>query len=116
MKKTLGLVMGVAMLAATTAPLAAQDAKVEAGKALFTAQKCTQCHKVGGVGGKLASELDGVGKKLKAEEIRQWLTNPGPLEAKITPKPKVTMSGYLKTHKLSDADVDALVAYMQSLK
>jgi mono/diheme cytochrome c family protein len=117
MKKALGLLMGVAMTAAMTATVAAQDAKkIEAGKALFTAQKCTQCHKVGGVGGKLASELDGVGKKLKEEEIRQWLTNPGPLEAKITPKPKVTMSGYLKTHKLSDADVDALVAYMASLK
>jgi len=26
------------------------------------------------------------------------------------------MSSYLKTHKLADADVDSLVAYMTSLK
>jgi hypothetical protein len=38
------------------------------------------------------------------------------MEAKLPKKPIVTMSSWLKTNKLADADIDALVAYMQTLK
>jgi mono/diheme cytochrome c family protein len=96
--------------------VAAQGAKVDAGKALFTAQKCTTCHKVDGVGGKLASDLTGIGGKRTEADIRKWLTNPAEMEKKLETKPKMPMSNYMKTHKLSDADVDALTAYMMSLK
>lgn len=96
--------------------VAAQAATAEAGKQVYATQKCATCHQIAGTGGKLASALDGVGSKLKEAEIRHWLTDPAPLEAKVTPKPKMPMSGFLKTHKLSDADVNALTAYMMSLK
>ena len=96
--------------------VAAQGAKVEAGKAIFAAQKCGTCHKVDGVGGKLASDLTGVGSKISDGDVRKWLTKPAEMEAKLDPKPKMLMSSYLKTHKLSDADVEALTAYMMSLK
>ena len=56
--------------------------------------------------------LDGVGSKLSAAEIKAWITDPDPLTAKLATKPKVKM----KKYTLPDADLDALVTYMASLK
>jgi mono/diheme cytochrome c family protein len=103
------LVAGVA-----AAPAAAQDAAlIEKGKALYAAQKCSVCHMVEGKGNK-SSPLDGVGKKLTAEEIREWIVNPkaATAKAKSTKKPPMPE----KYSKLPPAEIDALVAYMQSLK
>lgn len=110
------VVVTLAGIVAMSALVGAQAAKVDAGKALFTAQKCSTCHKVDGVGGKLASDLTGVGTKLSDGDIRKWLTKTAEMEAKLETKPKAPMSGFMKTHKLSDADVDALAVYMGSLK
>ena len=92
--------------------------KVAAGAALYTAQKCGQCHMIKTVGGKLAGALDGIGTRRTAAELKKWFspTTAAELEAKLPKKPVVTMSGWLKTHKLTDADIDNLVAYMASLK
>ena len=90
--------------------------KVEAGKKAYETLKCGTCHAIKGTGGKLASALDGVGAKLPEADIKKWLTNPAEMEAKLPKKPTMPMSAYLKTHKLIDPDVDALVAYMLSLK
>jgi len=71
------------------------------------------CHQVAGKGNKL-SPLDGVGKKLTAEQLKEWIVAPdaAATKAKSTKKPLMP-----KTYaKLPPADVDALVAYMQSLK
>jgi mono/diheme cytochrome c family protein len=38
------------------------------------------------------------------------------MEAKLPKKPAASMATWMKTKKLSDADVDALVAYLSSLK
>jgi hypothetical protein len=38
------------------------------------------------------------------------------MEAKIKPKPKAPMSTAMKTKKMTEADIEALVAYMVSLK
>jgi len=114
MKRVLVTIIGVFIAAPL---LLAQDAaKVAAGKKTFEAQKCSTCHQVAGQGGKMASSLDGVGKKLTEADIKKWLTAPAEMEAKLKEKPKAPMSGFLKTHKLTDADVDGLVAYMLSLK
>jgi mono/diheme cytochrome c family protein len=91
-------------------------AKVAAGKTAFEAQKCNQCHAIKGVGGKLSTALDGVGTKLKAEDLKKWLTDPAAMEAKLPKKPTVPMSTFMKTHKLTDADVDNLTAFLLSLK
>lgn len=90
--------------------------KVEAGQKVYETQKCATCHSIKGVGGKLSTALDGVGGKLSDADIRKWLTDPAPMEAKLPKKPVMPMSTFLKSHKLSDPDVDALVAYMTSLK
>jgi mono/diheme cytochrome c family protein len=89
---------------------AAQEKK---GAEVYAAQKCSMCHSIAGKGGK-ASPLDGVGKKLSAAEIKLWITNPTEATAKAKSTKKPPMPN--KYSKLPAADIDALVAYMQSLK
>jgi mono/diheme cytochrome c family protein len=93
---------------------AGQDAAlIKKGQEVYAAQKCAVCHSIGGVG-KKTSPLDGVGKKLSAEEIRDWILKPAEMTKKTNSTKKPVMPA--KYSKLPAADVDALVAYMQSLK
>jgi hypothetical protein len=55
-----------------------------------------------------------VGAKLTADEIRLWITNPTEATAKAKSTKKPAMPN--KYSKLPTADIDALVAYVQSLK
>jgi mono/diheme cytochrome c family protein len=93
---------------------AAQDAAmVKHGEAVYTAQKCQVCHSIAGKGGK-SGTLDGIGAKLSAEDIRKWITNPTAMAAQAKSDKKPPMPAKWAT--LPAADLDALVAYMQSLK
>ncbi|HEY1912744.1 MAG TPA: cytochrome c [Vicinamibacterales bacterium] len=92
-------------------PAAAQD--VAKGQAVYTAQKCSLCHSIAGKGGK-TFPLDGVGAKLSAEDIRQWITHPKEAATKANSTKKPPMPA--KYGSLPAADLDSLVAYMQSLK
>ncbi len=89
----------------------AQD--VKKGEEVYAAQKCSVCHSVAGKGNK-ANPLDGVGAKLSADDIRRWITHPTEMTAKTKSTKKPPMPA--KYGKLPAADLDALVAYMQSLK
>ena len=91
----------------------AQDAKLVAkGEQVYVAQKCSVCHSIGEKGNK-KGPLDGVGSKLTESEIREWMVNP----AEMTKKTKAERKPYMKAYdKLSKEDLDAVVAYMQSLK
>ena len=64
--------------------------------------------------GSKANPLDGVGGKLSADDIRQWITHPNDMAAKAKSTKKPPMPN--KYGSLPAADLDALVAYMQSLK
>ena len=99
----------------TAAPVAAtgQDDQVKKGEAVYTAQKCSICHSIAGKGNK-ANPLDGVGKKLSADEIRLWITHPTEAAKKANSTKKPPMPD--KYSKLPAAEIDALVAFMQSLK
>ncbi|MBZ5556943.1 MAG: cytochrome c [Acidobacteriia bacterium] len=102
----LGIVLGLG-LAATAA---AQDAKAK-GEKLYADQKCAMCHSIGDKGNK-KGPLDGVAGKLSADELRQWI-----VDAKgMTAKTKSTRKPDMKNYALPKEDVDALVAYMQTLK
>ena len=103
--------MIAAVGAATVLPAAAQDAAK--GQAVYTAQKCQMCHLVAGKGNK-ANPLDGVGGKLSADDIKQWITHPKEAAAKAKSTKKPPMPAKYGT--LPAADIDALVAYLQSLK
>ena len=105
---TLVFAGGVAM----ALPAAGQDA-VKKGQEVYTAQKCQTCHAVAGKGNK-TNPLDGVGAKLSADDIKQWITHPTEAAAKAKSTKKPPMPA--KYGSLPAADLDALVAYMQSLK
>ena len=66
MKNFCVLIIAVVLLTAG-APASAQSA-VEKGAAVFAAQKCSLCHALDGKGN-AKGPLDGIGSKLKAEEI-----------------------------------------------
>ena len=90
---------------------AAQDAKQ--GEGVYNAQKCSVCHAVAGKGNK-TNPLDGVGAKLSAADIRAWIVDPVAMTAKTGSTKKPPMPGKWKA--LPAAELDGLVAYMQSLK
>ena len=99
----------IATGAISVAPAFAQDAAK--GAEVFAAQKCSMCHSVAGKGGKLA--LDGVGSKLTAADISEWITHPVDAAKKHKSTAKPPMRAY---PNLPKADLDNLVAYMLSLK
>lgn len=104
----------VVLMFAGVGPAAAQDAaQIEHGQKIYTTQKCQMCHSISGKGGK-TNPLDGVGTKLSADDIRQWITHPKDAAAKAKSTKKPPMPS--KYGKLPAGDLDALVAYMQSLK
>jgi len=106
------MLLPLALTMFAVAGLGAQDAKkAAAGKALYEKHKCMSCHQIDGKGSKI-SPLNGVGSKLSAAEIKQWLTDPDAMTAKLPKKPAVKM----KKVDLPPADLDALVEYMLSLK
>ena len=92
----------------------AQDAaQVKKGAEVYAAQKCSMCHSIAGKGGK-ASPLDGVGTKLTADQIKEWIVDPIAAAMKHASTKKPVMPK--KYDKLPAADIDAMVAYMASLK
>jgi mono/diheme cytochrome c family protein len=104
---------GAILLAFTTGVASAQDAsKVAAGEKAFAANKCSMCHSVAGKGN-AKGPLDGVGSKYKAEEIREWLVNPAEMAKKTGATRKPMKKSYASLPK---EELDALVAYMSSLK
>src|SRR5438445_11583474 len=102
---------GLTLCVGLAATAAAQDANVARGEKLFADQKCTLCHSVGDKGNK-KGPLDGVASKLSADELRSWIT-----DAKgMTAKTKATRKPEMKAFTLPKDDVDALVAYLTTLK
>ncbi len=106
-----GLAVSAAGRPEAPAPTPQDAAKIEAGKKVYETQKCSACHMIGGKGAKL-SVLDGVGAKLSAADLKLWITEPATMEAKLATKPKIKMKAY----KMAPADLDALVAYLASIK
>ena len=103
----------VAALALPPVAAAQDEAQIKRGQEVYAAQKCGMCHAVAGKGNK-QNPLDGVGKKLSAEDIKQWITHPTEMTAKAKSTKKPPMPA--KYGSLPAADLDALVAYMQCLK
>jgi mono/diheme cytochrome c family protein len=106
-------VASVIGLLAIAAPAFAQgDAAVEKGMKVFADQKCSLCHSVAGKGNPKGVLEDGVAK-LSAAEIREWLVNPQAMRDKTGADRKPAMKAFASLPK---DDLDALVAYVVSLK
>lgn len=85
---------------------------IEKGQQVFAAQKCSMCHSVAGKGNP-KGPLDGVAKKFKPAELREWIVNAKGMAEKHNATRKPPMKDF---SSLPSADVDALVVYLQTLK
>jgi mono/diheme cytochrome c family protein len=112
MPRGLRIVAAAVLVMGLAAPAFAQAEKVSAGEKLFAAQKCSMCHAVAGKGN-VKHPLDGVGKTITADMAKLWLTDPKAAEVKAGRKAVPPMKSFAS---LPAADIDALVAYVLSLK
>ena len=110
MRRTTLSVLLLCMLIPAAA--AAQNAAVERGMKVYAESKCSMCHSVAGKGN-AKGVLDAIGTKLSADETRQWLVDPDAMRAKAHAERKPFMKSFASLPK---GDVDALVAYLQTLK
>jgi mono/diheme cytochrome c family protein len=108
------LAMASALVTAPVVGAAGQDPGLaKKGEVIYGAQKCMTCHAIAGKGNK-NNPLDKVGAKLSAADTREWIVNPVEMAKKSKSTGKPAMPA--KYSKLAPAEIDALVAYMQSLK
>jgi mono/diheme cytochrome c family protein len=83
-----------------------QKSVLENGREVYATQKCALCHSISGIGGQKMA-LDGVGSRLKREDIRKWIQTPKEMKA------DTTMKAY---PNLPTKALDDLTAYLMSLK
>ena len=81
------------------------------GEKVYAAQKCGLCHAIDGKGN-LKGPLDEAVGKLSAADIRAWITDANAMTAKT----KATRKPDMKSYTLPADELDAVVAYMMSLK
>ena len=113
MRRLFVAIIAVGIFIVPAAGMAGQDKDLVAkGEKVYAANKCVTCHSIGAKGNK-KGPLDEVGSKYTAEELRKWMTHPADMTAKTKSTRKPLMKPY---DKLSAQDLDALVAYMQTLK
>ena len=92
----------------------AQDPRqIQAGRKIYESEGCAKCHMIAGRGNRMFP-LDGVGTRLSSDEIRRWLTNTREMEDALPKAPAIKMS--TRKYDFNDADLAAVVAYLQSLK
>ena len=101
----------IALVMLSLAAVASAQTPVELGQKVYAAQKCNICHSVAGVGNRRGA-LDEVGTTLSAEQIRLWIVD----AAAMTAKTKAERKPPMKSYTLPKSDLDALVAYLQTLK
>ena len=105
------ILTAIAICVGTATAGAVTDADVAKGEKLYADQKCALCHSIGDKGNK-KGPLDGIASKHSADDVRKWIA-----DAKgMTAKTKATRKPEMKAYTLPKDDVDALVAYLSSLK
>lgn len=88
-----------------------KQALIAAGRRVFETQRCARCHAIAGEGNP-RYPLDGVGERRTAESIRQWILAPAELKDQLPTGAFQVKQTY---RNQSPENVDALVAYLQSL-
>ena len=87
------------------AAIFSQGSAADQGKTVFAAQKCSLCHSIAGSGG--GEALDGVGARLKPDDMRKRLKSPKEVKA----------GSEMKAYpNLPEKDISSLIAYLQTLK
>jgi mono/diheme cytochrome c family protein len=108
----LATIVVVLAFAAASSAFAQDKAQIDRGMKVYADQKCATCHSIAGKGNAKGA-LDDVGSRLKPDEIRAWMVTPVEMTKKTNAARKPPMRAY---PNLSKEDLDALVAYMVSLK
>ncbi len=80
--------------------------RVAEGKQIYQEYACYGCHKIAGNGGEMGPDLSEIGSRLQPEYLATFLQNP---QAFIPGTP-------MKSSELWEEEVQALVAYLMSLK
>lgn len=88
------------------------EAQAPSGETVYAAQKCAMCHSLDGKG-QAKGPLDGVGSKMSADDIRQWIVDPATMSKKANATRKPPMRAY---PNLPKADLDALVTFLAAKK
>ena len=109
MRRLFILAVAAVALSFAGAAVAQDKAAIDKGKAVFDGAKpaCKMCHNA------TKAPLDKIGATAKAEDIKAWVRTPKEQIAKKGAKGTMPVYG---TDKISDADLDALTAYLLSLK
>jgi cytochrome c2 len=105
MKSAIIIFLG-GMLVFIGAAIAFSPDALDHGKEVYAMQKCALCHSISGIGGKKMA-LDGIGSRLKSEDIKKWIRTPKEM------KPETTMKSY---PNLPEKDLNDLTAYLMTLK
>ncbi len=103
-----GVVTGLAVMAFLTAAAAEEgrDALIERGRTIYADQGCHGCHTMGAAGTPIASDLSHIGAKYSERDLGDWLRDPS-MQKPTAHMPKI---------ELTAADVEALAAYLASLR
>lgn len=109
MPRTAIAVLVTALLSGLPGTAAAQ---ADRGPQVFAAQKCSMCHAIAGKGN-AKGPLDTVGTKYSAADLKEWIVNAKGMTEKTKALRKPAMRDF---SALPAADVDALVAYLRTLK
>lgn len=101
------MILGVLLTAWTAGGArAAEETVLERGARVYGELRCRACHAIGGEGNK-RHPLDGVGARLDARALRTWVVAPKEMNPKVRKPAHST---------LPDADLEALIAYLASLR
>ena len=104
MKKPFEPELSSTSLAAANVTLA--DPVAAKGKQIFETQSCNACHGDGGVGTAAGPALVGIGSKMSADQMNEFIKSPS-AKAK---------AGGMPTADLASDDLKTLVVYLESLK
>jgi len=91
-------------------PPAPADPRVAAGRRAYERLGCALCHSIAGAGNP-GSPLDGVGSRHDAAALRAWIIGAEPARASLPES-----IARRKARYASEPDLDALVAYLQTLR
>jgi len=105
-------VVSAALLLSVASASGLSQTLEERGQEVYKEQRCALCHSIGGEGND-KGPLDGVGSRLSAEAITRWMVAPKEMTAETGSTRKPVMRAY---PSLSAEDLEAVVAYMLSLK
>jgi nitric oxide reductase subunit C len=98
--------LGLLATAATAAAQSPGGPVVQRGEAAFKNNGCYGCHMIGKFGTPIGPDLSHVGRKYPADYLARWLRDP----AEQRP------AAHMPALELTEADIQALAAYLGSLR